>query len=107
MRGRYLNPIRSFSPIGVPAMRRPLRFLLLCAALTLAAFPRPAAAQKTEPVDAEGQPLAGNADRLLQALEFLGHPLSEETIKALRPAIKMQNARKIQELLDPQVLFQV
>ena len=36
----------------------------------------------TQTIDVEGQPLAGNARRLLKALEFLGHPLSAEIGRA-------------------------
>jgi hypothetical protein len=76
-------------------------------AITCLAAASPVCAQKLEPVDAEGQPLAGNVTRLLQALEFLGAPLAANTGQALQPAIKTQNARKLQEVLDPHVLFVV
>jgi hypothetical protein len=58
-------------------------------------------------VEVEGQPLAANANRLLQALEFLGAPLAADTTKALQAAIMAKDARKIQELLDPNVLVVV
>jgi hypothetical protein len=64
-------------------------------------------AQQLEPVEVEGQPLAANAARLMQALEFLGTPLPAEITKPLPAAIKARDARKIQELLDPQVLVVV
>ncbi len=64
-------------------------------------------AQQLDPVDAEGQPLAGNAKRVLIALEFLGTPLAAEPAKALKPAIDAQDSRKIQAALDPQVLLVV
>jgi hypothetical protein len=57
-----------------------------------------------DPVDVEGQPLAANAGRLLDALQFLGAPLPEKTAAAVREAAKARDARTIQELLDPQVL---
>jgi hypothetical protein len=83
----------------------------LTAALVAAAFcltaVQPAAAQKLDPVDAEGQPLAGNASRLLQALEFVGAPLAAQTREGLAPALKALDARKIQETLDPHVLVVV
>jgi hypothetical protein len=67
-----------------------------------------ARADKTDVVtDVEGQPLAGNATRLLEALEFLGAPASEKTADALKAAIKDRDAAKIQELLDPNVTVQV
>ncbi|MCH7725502.1 MAG: CehA/McbA family metallohydrolase, partial [Planctomycetes bacterium] len=55
----------------------------------------------------EGQPLAANAIRLLQALDFLGTPLPEETVKAVRDAARRRDAKRLQELLDPNVLFVV
>src|SRR4030095_7626663 len=57
--------------------------------------------------DVEGQPLASNVERLIQALELLGTPLSNEIRSALNAADRARDARKIQELLDRQVLFGV
>ena len=86
-----------------PRSRRSVFFsLALIVALIAPAF---ASAQKLEPVDVEGQPLAANVGRILDALQFLGSPLAEETIKALRDAVKARDARKVQELLDPHVLL--
>ncbi len=56
------------------------------------------------PVKVEGQPLAQNANRIIQAMQFLGTPLPEETIAALKKAIKARDAERIQKLLDPHVL---
>ena len=87
---------------------RILSLSLVCSAVTLLVLvTNQTPAQKVDPVDAEGQPLAQNADRLTHALEFLGAPLAAQPLKALRPAIKAQDARKIQETLDPHVLFLV
>src|SRR5437867_3890844 len=61
----------------------------------------------TLPVDVEGQPLAANVKRVLEALEFLGAPLPAESTKALRAAAEALDPRKLQELLDPRVLFLV
>jgi hypothetical protein len=58
-------------------------------------------------VEVEGQPLAANANRLLEALQFLGAPLAAETTQKLQVAVKARDARKIQELLDPHVLVVV
>src|SRR5437868_11286883 len=58
-------------------------------------------AQKLEPVDVEGQPLAANTNRLLDALQFLGAPLPAETTTALQAAVKARDAKTIHELLDP------
>lgn len=81
------------------------RRLLLAAALLVVALPllslRFATAQ---PVEVEGQPLAENAKRLLEALTFLGAPLPQETNTKLKQAIKDQDAKQIQNLLDPHAL---
>src|SRR5579859_1142878 len=58
-----------------------------------------------EPVEVEGQPLAANADRLSQAFDFMGAPLSAETKAALRDA--GNDAKRIQQVLDPQALLLV
>ena len=55
-------------------------------------------------VEVEGQPLAANVQRLLQALKFLGAPLPEEVESAVSAAATSQNAEKVQEALDPHVL---
>jgi hypothetical protein len=54
--------------------------------------------------DVEGQPLAANVERLGKALQFLGAPLPENLSKSLAEAIEEKNTKKIQQLLDPQVL---
>jgi hypothetical protein len=81
------------------------RWLLAAAALLLPAAA--ARAQKLEPVQVEGQPLAANVTRLLQALDLLGAPLAEDQAEALPAAAKARDARKLQELLDPHVLVAV
>src|SRR5262245_21433067 len=65
------------------------------------------AAESPDVIPVAGQPLAANVTRLLQALEFLGTPLSADTVKALRPAIADQDSALIQTVLDPHVLFVV
>jgi hypothetical protein len=65
------------------------------------------AAGNLELIDVEGQPLASNVERLIQALELLGTPLSNEIRSALNAAGRARDARKIQELLDRQVLLGV
>jgi outer membrane murein-binding lipoprotein Lpp len=80
-------------------------FALACVGLLLLAGSAPA--QKLAPLDVEGQPLAANVTRLLQALDFLGAPLSSETTAALKVAAQARGAKKIQELLDPNVLVVV
>jgi hypothetical protein len=66
-----------------------------------------ASAQGLDPVAVEGQPLAANARRLEQALDYLGAPLSPQTRKALRAACADRDAARIQRLLDPHVLLAV
>lgn len=55
-----------------------------------------------EPV--EGQPLASNVGRVVEALQFLGAPLSAELTDELDAARRERDARTIQKLLDPHVL---
>lgn len=55
----------------------------------------------------EGQPLAANVNRLLHALDYLGHPLSAATAAKLRPEMEQEDAAAIQKRLDPHVLFVV
>jgi hypothetical protein len=56
---------------------------------------------QSQPIEVEGQPLAGNVRRLLGALEYLGYPVPDEFAKAIEKAANDQDAKKIQELLDP------
>ena len=55
----------------------------------------------------EGQPLGQNADRVAKALDFLGKSLPADVQKQLAAAIEARDAKKIQQVLDPQVLLQV
>src|SRR5262245_2001114 len=66
-----------------------------------------AAADSPEVIPVAGQPLAANVNRLLQAMEFLGTPLSADAVRALRPAIADQDSALIQTVLDRQVLLVV
>ena len=63
--------------------------------------------QLPEVVQTEGQPLGANIVRVLETLEYLGHPLSAQTSNALRAAAKKRDARLLQKLLDEHVLFVV
>jgi hypothetical protein len=63
--------------------------------------------KNSDVVEVEGQPLASNVQRLVQALELLGAPLPVETTSALQVAGRARDASKLQQLLDPQVLFVV
>ena len=60
-----------------------------------------------EPVDVEGQPLAANAKRVVDALEFLGSPLTDDLIQKLGQVSRERDASAIQKLLDPLVVFEV
>lgn len=55
----------------------------------------------------EGQPLGANIERVITALEYLGQPLPDSTVSQLRLAAKQRDAGRLQELLDPHVLFVV
>ncbi len=67
-----------------------------------------AAAQSSLPIeDVEGQPLGANAKRVVEALEFVGAPWPEKTSRAILDAAKVRDAKGLQELLDPHVLFAV
>ena len=78
----------------------------LAVALILSATPLVFAADspKMEIVAVEGQPLAANVERLLQALDILGAKLPGQTTQDLLAAVKERDAKKLQELLDPHVL---
>src|SRR5262245_26723991 len=60
-----------------------------------------------EPVKVEGQPLAANLTRLIQALESLGAPLPRETAETLAEAARARDAARLQETIDPHVLLVV
>jgi hypothetical protein len=75
---------------------RALVLLMLCAA----AF----AAEQVPVAEVEGQPLAANAQRLMQALDFLGAPLPADVRAAVASAAQARDADKLQEVLDPHVL---
>jgi hypothetical protein len=81
----------------------------LAVALILVATPLAFAADapKLEIVAVEGQPLAANVERLLQAFDFLGAKLPEQTTTDLLAAVKERDPKKLQELLDPHVLVLV
>ncbi|MFA6545740.1 MAG: CehA/McbA family metallohydrolase [Limisphaerales bacterium] len=78
-------------------------FAVLLAALACGAR----AAESPEPVTVEAQPLAANVQRVGEALEFLGAPLTSEKQAALAAAGKFRDSLKLQQLLDAEVLFVV
>ncbi len=73
---------------------------VLCSLGLIAAEPLPSVA----PVEVEGQPLAANVRRVMQALDFLGAPLPVEVRGSLEAAVAAQDAPRIQQVLDPRVL---
>jgi len=58
-------------------------------------------------VEVEGQPLAENARRIAQALEYLGTPFPPEVARALEAACAARDARAIQGVLDPHVVVAI
>jgi hypothetical protein len=87
--------------------RMPRIFLLLALGLFVGLLPAGASAEDPPIVSVEGQPLAANVRRVLQALELLGAPLSKEDAAALEAAAKDRDSTRLQKLLDKQVLFVV
>ena len=55
--------------------------------------------------DVDGQPLAANVQRVIEALQFLGSPLPAEEIEKLNAAGKKRDAKQLQKLLDSRVLL--
>lgn len=66
-----------------------------------------AAAEPLPVVEVEGQPLASNAQRIVQALDSLGAPLASEARETLESAIAKRDGAGIQAALDPLVLCAV
>lgn len=78
-------------------MRLPQRLqLMICAAMVCA----PSAA-------AGDQPLAANAQRLISAMDSLGTPIPQATLRDLQSAIRREDARAIEQALQPLTLFDV
>ncbi|HEX6882960.1 MAG TPA: CehA/McbA family metallohydrolase [Planctomycetota bacterium] len=80
--------------------------LLLSPGVPLAHACRQAGPELTV-VEVEGQPLAENARRLAQALEYLGTPLPPDVARALETACAARDARAIQRVLDPRVVVAI
>lgn len=70
--------------------------------LLIAAFA--SAADMLPVIEVEGQPLAANARRVVQALDFLGVPLADEVRSKLQAAVTARDAAGVQAALDPMVL---
>lgn len=92
-------------PVKATALKLTQSLLWLAAGLSV--LSAHADAQSVPVVRVEGQPLAAAAARLLDALDYLGTPLPEDTSQAVRAAIRSEDGRQIQQSLDPQVLFAV
>ena len=92
--------------ITKPSVHRRVHFLVLAAIFgILTPSFRSNAQLPTIPV--EGQPLAANIQRLSEALNYLGKPLSKELSNKLKKAASARDAEELQSLLDPQVLLVV
>jgi hypothetical protein len=59
------------------------------------------------PVTVDGQPLAANVQRLIQALEYLGAPLPADLRADLARASQTRDGKTLQEKLDARVLMAV
>jgi hypothetical protein len=81
------------------------RILLGLATVLAVSLCVPVRANELPAIPVEGQPLAANVQRLIQALDFLGAPLPNDTQTALKDAAR--DATKIQKTLDRHVLFLV
>lgn len=55
--------------------------------------------------EVEGQPLAANVKRVIEAMQFLGSPLPADEVEKLNAASKERDAKRLQQLLDPRVLL--
>ncbi len=75
---------------------------------SLAQDEKPKAATKLPVVsNVDGQPLASQAERVAEALEYLGSPLPAADRQALQDAVKAKEVAKIQAILDPHCLASV
>ena len=57
--------------------------------------------------DVESQPLAANVARLVDTLQYLGAPLASDKVAELKAVGRLRDARRLQQLLDDDVLFVV
>jgi hypothetical protein len=80
-------------------------FVLFAGALVVSGAARGADALLVREVEA--QPLAANVQRIEEAMEYVGTPLAAPLRAELRRAGQARDAKKLQELLDPQVLLEV
>lgn len=87
--------------------RHAAHFTALLLALGLSIAAHAVAAEPLPFIEVEGQPLAASAQRIEQALEFLGAPLAGDLQEQLRAAVAARDAQQLQELLDPRVVCAV
>ena len=73
--------------------------------LLLSAFSISTCTAAEPPVPVAAQPLAASVTRLVEALDFLGAPLSKETKRSLAQAGQNNDAAALQQTLDEQALF--
>ncbi len=64
-------------------------------------------AEEPEIADVEGQPLAANVLRLLEALDYVGAPLKAEIAAEIKESAGKRDALRLQRVLDPHVLLVV
>jgi hypothetical protein len=87
-------------------MHYPLARYILWGIIVVGAAP--VAAQEVEVVSqVEGQPLAANIQRVIEALEFLGAPLPRPLVEDLKQAGEQRDGARLQTLLDRHVVFVV
>ncbi len=55
-------------------------------------------------VAVEAQPLGANVKRVIQSLQYLGHPLADSLQKQLQQAMTAEDSLAMQKLLDPYVV---
>lgn len=84
-----------------------MKTLLHCLLITIVGSSVLVADEGIPKAPVEGQPLGANIVRLIEALEYLGQPLPDETTQSLLAAAKRRDADELQELLDEHVLFVV
>ena len=74
--------------------------ILLVASLSCSSL----VAQDLTRIPVEAQPLGANVRRVIQSLQFLGHPFHAGLQKELETAIEAEDSIEIQRLLDQQVV---
>ena len=78
---------------------KPYPLIAILPLAILAAWPL-----RAENVAVEAQPLAGNLQRVMQTLDFLGAPLATDLQQRLDEAAGKRDARLLQQWMDDQTL---